>query len=155
MTVIEPYPAVLKSVMRPGDLERHRLLEQRLQDCPLALFEELEPNDILFIDSTHVSKLGSDVNFLFFEILPRIRRGVFVHIHDIFHPFEYPMAWYEEGRAWNEAYMLRAFLEFNTAWRIELSTFYIVRRQRAWFERHIPLMIDKWSGAQIWLSRQA
>ncbi len=75
---------------------------------------------MLFIDSTHVSKVGSDVNFLFFEVLPRLRPGVHVHVHDIAYPFEYPREWVLEGRAWNEAYLLRAFLTGNPHWQIDL-----------------------------------
>lgn len=152
-TFIEPYPDLLRNLLRPGDLDRHELRESRLQDCPLSIFQELEPGDILFVDSSHVSKLGSDVNRFVFEILPALRRGVFVHVHDIFHPFEYPLHWFEEGRAWNEAYVLRAFLQFNEAFRIELASTYLVSRHRAWFVRHMPLMVHKWGGSQLWMSR--
>jgi hypothetical protein len=51
-------------------------------------FAALGENDILFIDSTHVAKVGSDVNYLFFEVLPNLNPGVLIHIHDIFYPFE-------------------------------------------------------------------
>jgi hypothetical protein len=153
VTFIEPYPKLLQSLLRPGDLGRHTLHAQGLQQCPLALFQKLEAGDVLFVDSSHVAKLGSDVNYLVFEILPALAPGVWVHIHDIFFPFEYPPQWYDEGRAWNEAYVLRAFLEFNEAWRIELFSSFMLRRQRAWFEAHMPIILRNWGG-QIWLSRQ-
>ncbi len=105
--------------MRPADL-RHRLIEQRLQDVPLSEFQDLRENDVLFVDSTHVAKLGSDVLRIFFEILPGLAPGVYVHVHDIFWPFEYPEPWIAEGRAWTETYLLRAFLQFNSAFRIVL-----------------------------------
>ena len=91
-------------------MKRHRLVNVKLQDVDLKEFDKLKSGDVLFIDSTHVSKIGSDVNYLFFEILPRLHRGVYIHIHDIFYPFEYPKDWIDEGRAWNENYILRAFL---------------------------------------------
>ena len=90
-----------------------------VQDVDLAVFEALGPGDILFIDSSHVAKVGSDVNHLVFEILPRLSPGVYVHFHDMFYPFEYPEDWIlGEGRYWNEDYLLRAFLQFNGSYAI-------------------------------------
>ena len=116
------------------------------------LFATLEENDILFIDSTHVAKIGSDVNYLFFEVLPRLRAGVYVHVHDIFHPFEYPRAWIYEGRAWTEAYMLRAFLTFNTAFEIVLFNTFLERFHRERFAHKMPLCLRN-EGGSIWLRR--
>ena len=81
-------------------------------------FKSLEKDDILFVDSSHVSKVGSDTHYLFFEVMPTLSSGVLVDVHDIFWPFEYPADWIREGRAWNEAYLLRAFLSFNPAFKI-------------------------------------
>ncbi len=89
------------------------------------LFDVLEAGDILFIDSSHVSKVGSDVNLLFFDVLPRLRPGVWVHVHDIGYPFEYSREWIFEGRAWNEAYLLHAMLIENPHWDIELWCNYL------------------------------
>jgi hypothetical protein len=152
VTFIEPYPAILKSRLRPGDLDRNRLVEQGLQKVPLSVFAELEAGDILFVDSSHVSKLASDLNYLMFEILPVLRPGVFVHIHDVIYPFEYPMLWYQQGRAWNEAYLLRAFLQFNESWRIELFSSFIIRRHMRWFEQHMPVTLRN-TGGHVWISR--
>nr|WP_239028479.1 class I SAM-dependent methyltransferase [Pseudonocardia acidicola] len=120
ITCIEPYPERLHALMRPTDHARVTLLAQRAQDVDPAVLTALRPGDVLFIDSSHVSKVGSDVNHLFFEVLPRLARGVHVHVHDIAYPFEYPQEWIVEGRAWNEAYLLRAFLIQNDRWRITL-----------------------------------
>ncbi len=80
-----------------------RLLNQKVQDVSLEVFERLEKNDILFIDSSHVSKTGSDVNHYLFQSVPRLRSGVLLHIHDILFPFEYPKDWVlNEKRSWNE-----------------------------------------------------
>jgi predicted O-methyltransferase YrrM len=120
VTCVEPYPERLLELLRPGDRERIVLRQEPVQDTPLEVFDALRPNDILFIDSTHVSKPGSDVNWLLFEVLPRLRVGVLVHVHDIFWPFEYPTPWLDEGRNWNENYLIRAFLTLNDRFAVRL-----------------------------------
>jgi predicted O-methyltransferase YrrM len=90
-----------------------------VQEVSLDEFESLCENDILFIDSSHVCKIGSDVQFLFLEVLPRLRPGVVVHIHDIFMPVEYPKQWVlDEHRFWNEQYLLQTFLSFNATFEV-------------------------------------
>ena len=84
---VEPYPRPFLRNALPGVT---RLVEEKVQDVPLADFSRLRSGDVLFIDSSHVAKTGSDVNFLFFEVMPRLARGVRIHIHDIFLPHEYP-----------------------------------------------------------------
>jgi hypothetical protein len=107
-TCVEPYPRPFLLAGVPGIA---RVVQQRVQDVPLREFEPLQAGDILFIDSSHVSKTGSDVNYIVFEILPRLRRGVIVHFHDIFLPAEYPRDWViDERRSWNEQYLVRALL---------------------------------------------
>lgn len=101
----------------------HTLIERRIQDVDPLLFETLEPGDILFIDSSHCSHLGSDVNTLMFECLPRLKPGVWVHFHDIFLPCEYPRVWLEDiGIMWNEQYLLLAFLMFSTRFEVIWSS---------------------------------
>ena len=113
------------SLLRSGDLDKHEVIPKVVQDVPLSRFDELRKNDILFIDSSHVSKTGSDVNYIFFEILPRLRSGVLIHVHDVPYPFEYGEDIVYEGRAWNEAYVLRAFLQFNRAFELLLYPSYL------------------------------
>jgi predicted O-methyltransferase YrrM len=120
LTCVEPYPDRLLALLREGDAERLTLLREPVQDVPLDTYGALEPGDVLFIDSTHVAKAGSDVLWLFFEVLPRLARGVIVHVHDVFWPFEYPREWLVEHRDWTEAYLLRAFLIGNTQWELLL-----------------------------------
>jgi Methyltransferase domain len=120
VTLIEPHPDRLRQLLSPEDLTRCELIESRLQEVPLSTFQALDSDDVLFVDSTHVAKLGSDVNRIIFEILPALASGVIVHFHDVFYPFEYPNNWVREGRGWNEAYLLRAFLEYNEAFEILL-----------------------------------
>ena len=110
VTAIEPFPERLRSVMRDGDADRITVRQHKVQDMPADELADLHAGDVLFVDSTHVAKIGSDVNHLVFDVFPRLPPGVLVHVHDIAYPFEYPQEWVEEGRAWNEAYLLRAFL---------------------------------------------
>jgi len=116
---IEPFPQRLRETLG-GRISDITLYEMPVQEMPNEFWRELDETCLLFIDSSHVAKAGSDVNFLFFEVLPNLNKGCFVHIHDIFSGFEYPEKWLREGRSWNEAYLLRAFLMFNEAFRIYL-----------------------------------
>jgi len=151
-TFVEPYPKLLHSLLREDDRQRVTVLPQRLQDVPQDVFTTLEPGDFLFIDSSHVSKHGSDVNRLFFDVLPALQPGVYVHLHDIFIPFEYPREWIEEGRSWNEAYLLRAFLQFSDSFEIVLMNTYLEHFHEDWFARHMPLCLKN-RGGSIWLRR--
>jgi predicted O-methyltransferase YrrM len=117
-TFIEPFPDRLLSLLGDNDVARSQILRAPVQEAPGGLFAKLHENDILFVDSSHVAKTHSDVMHLLFNILPSLNRGVIVHFHDILWPFEYPSLWLDEGRAWNEAYVLRAFLQYNSTFRI-------------------------------------
>lgn len=152
ITFIEPYPELLHSLISDTDRGRVRILPQPLQVVDPSVFEELEAGDILFIDSTHVSKVDSDVNRLFFEILPTLKEGVYVHIHDVFYPFEYPVEWIRGGRAWNELYLLRAFLQYNSAYRIVLMNTFLEHFHEEFFRANMPLCLVN-TGGSIWLRR--
>ncbi len=149
---IEPYPDRLRSLLRGDETASFRLQEQKLQDVDGALFETLEAGDILFIDSSHVSKIGSDVNRLIFEILPILKPAVLVHFHDIFYPFEYLKDWIMEGRAWNEAYLVRAFLQFNYVYRIVFFNSYLHRIHREAISAGLPLTARN-PGGSLWLQK--
>jgi predicted O-methyltransferase YrrM len=151
-TFIEPHTERLKRLLKEGELCRCRLLEQPVQDVPVALFDALEPNDILLIDSSHVSKVGSDVNHLLFRVLPRLRPGVVIHFHDIFFPFEYPEDWFREGRAWNEAYLVRASLQNNRAYEILLFADYVGKQFRDFLGKKMPLCLKN-TGGSLWLQK--
>jgi predicted O-methyltransferase YrrM len=151
-TFIEPYPDLLYSLIKERD-KKHAILPEKLQDVSQEIFKSLETNDILFIDSTHVSKLGSDVNRIIFEILPSLNPGVLIHVHDIFWPFEYPADWVKQGFAWNEAYLLRAFLEFNNSFEILFFASFLHLYHHDWFQENMPLWLKN-SGGNIWLRRQ-
>lgn len=125
LTFIEPYPERLNALLRDEDKSSIALIEDKVQNVQISEFEALQPNDILIIDSSHVGKTGSDVCYELFEILPSLKAGVNVMIHDIFYPFEYPKAWtLDDQRAWNETYLVRAFLMYNQAFEINFFNHY-------------------------------
>jgi hypothetical protein len=153
MTLVEPHAERLESLLTNQDLRQVRLLRMPVQEVPIAEFSKLEAGDVLFIDSTHVLKTGSDVNHELFQILPVLTRGVVVHFHDIHPGFEYLRESVLAGIAWNEAYAVRAFMQFNTAFEILLwpKLLWTIDRQRV--ERDWPLMATNPGGA-LWLIRR-
>jgi predicted O-methyltransferase YrrM len=150
LTFIDPDPSTVRALLKPTDTAE--IIAAPVQDVPLSRFEALEANDFLFVDSTHVAKTGSDVNRILFDILPRLKEGVYVHFHDMFYPFEYPKEWVYEGRAWNEDYIVRAFLEFNRTFEITLFGTYAIRFHREWFARWMPLCLENPGGA-LWIRK--
>ena len=116
LSFVEPYPDRLKAILKKSD--NVELREENLENIEMEYFQKLDDGDILFIDSSHVSKMGSDVNYLFFDIIPSLKNGVYIHLHDVFSWFEYPMEWIKMGRVWNEQYLLRAFLQYNESFEI-------------------------------------
>lgn len=146
LTCVEPYPSALLALLREGDSDRVTLVPQPVQEVPLETYAALEPGDLLFIDSTHVAKAGSDVLWLYFEVLPRLAPGVVVQVHDVFWPFEYPREWLIDGRDWTENYLLRAFLIGNTRWEMLLFASWL-------WKEHPSVLPDLRSGVpgSIWL----
>ena len=150
VTAIEPYPAVLRDRLRPGD--RVDVIEAPVQSVPLERFEALEANDVLFIDSSHVLKAASDVHFLTTAVLPVLAPGVVVHLHDMFWPFEYLRHWIEQGRAWNECYLVHAFLLYNDAFEVVLFNHFLAQCRPEVIEAELPAMAENPGGA-LWLRR--
>lgn len=151
ITFIEPYPDRLLRLLRPED-RWVRLVRNKVQDISPDVFRVLAAGDLLFIDSSHVVKCGSDVQFLLFEVLPLLNPGVFVHFHDIFYPFEYPAEWILNGRHWNEAYFLRAFLAYNSAWKVHFFVSYASIRFQAFIRERMPRSSAN-PGGSLYLSR--
>ena len=126
VTCIEPFP---RPFLTRGIDGISRVVEQKVQQVAHAEFERLQSGDVLFIDSSHVAKTGSDVNYLFFEVLPRLAKGVRIHIHDIFLPHDYLKQWViEENRSWNEQYLLRALLMYSSAFKVVFGSSYAFHR---------------------------
>ena len=114
--VVDPYPRKTIQMGIPG---LTHIVPKKVEELDLEFFEALESGDILFIDSSHVVKIGGDVNYLYLEVLPRLNAGVIVHSHDIFLPYEYPKEWIiKEHKFWTEQYLLQAFLTYNSAFEV-------------------------------------
>lgn len=149
---IEPYPRDFLL-----DLGRKVTLHQApVQQASMEIFDRLEAGDVLFVDSSHVAKTGSDVNHLFFEVFPRLASGVIIHVHDIFLPFEYPESWViDERRSWNEQYLLRALLMGSDSYEILFGAayagFYLSRELRAAFDAAGQ---PYYSGGSFWMVKR-
>lgn len=113
---IDPYP---NPMLKNGFNCISQFIEKKVQDIDFKFFEKLDKNDVLFIDSSHVVKINSDVCYEYLELLPRLKKGVLIHIHDIFLPREYPKEFLINKKYfWNETYLIQAFLMYNDAFRI-------------------------------------
>ena len=147
-TFIEPYPDRLNSILRPTDRDHCTVLVQKVQEVDLEVFDQLESGDVLFIDSSHIAKSGSDLLHEIFEVLPRLPSGVYVHFHDIMYPFDYPVRWMvKQNRSWNEPYFLRAFLMYNPEFTVHFWTDF-----HALFGSHVDdPHVDR--ASSIWLRR--
>lgn len=151
-TAIDPFPPDFMSGGVPGIDE---VRAEEIQETPLELFDQLGQNDLLFIDTSHVVKTGGDVPWIYNQILPRLRSGVVVHLHDAFLPGDYPEHWVREGRAWNELYLIQAFLAFNSAFEIVFGTHWM--RQNHWdlLQVAFPGLTDenRDRGSSLWIRR--
>lgn len=119
-TIVDPYPGDATRKL-PGVSD---VLPQRVETLPESFFDDLDEGDVLFVDSGHTVRIGGDVNFLILDILPRLKPGVLVHFHDIALPYEYDRGYIANPAfrvLWTEAYMLQAFLAFNSAFEVLLS----------------------------------
>jgi predicted O-methyltransferase YrrM len=149
LTAIDPEP-------RTALVAAHARLERRpATEMPLARFLELEPGDLLFIDSSHTVKRGSDVNYLVLEVLPRLAAGIVVHFHDIFLPLDYPRAWFARGTFLAEQYLVHAFLLGNRDWEIRCAARALAERNpdrlRPWLAVHEP---GSAGPSSLWLRRK-
>lgn len=152
LTCIEPYPRKFLTQDIPGLSE---VIIDKVENLDPAIFESLDAGDILFIDSSHVSKTGSDVNFLYFDIFPLLKKGVRVHIHDIFLPNEYPKEWViDENRSWNEQYLLRALLMYSSAFKVLFGCAYAMHK----FPELVAKALNRsdcygYGGGSFWIER--
>jgi hypothetical protein len=147
ITLIEPNPDRLNSLLRDNDRKTTKVINTRVQEAPSDIFLTLQSGDFLFLDSSHVVKCQSDLQILLFEILPRLQSGVHVHFHDIFYPFEYPGDWIMEGRYYNENYFLQAFLSYNCEWEIRFFNSYVDFMFPELIKEKMPLCAQKNPGS--------
>jgi len=156
LTFIEPYPERLYSLLKDTDKTKNKIFELPIQQVPFSEFESLKAGDFLFVDSSHVSKTGSDVNYIFFEVLPRLKSGVIIHFHDIFTPMEYPKSWVMKKDVWfgfNEIYILRAFLMYNPEFEVIMFNTFLEEHHEDWFRKDMPLCLEN-KGGSIWLRKK-
>lgn len=147
---IEPYPseAIRKNPL-PG-----RFLEKKIQDVPLDVFKELRANDVLFIDTTHVIKAQSDCCYELLEVLPSLVPGVFVHVHDIFTPYDYPGEWLlDYRRPFNEQYGLECLLSHSQGFEVVLPVYFLFAAHLAALRRLLPQGTSR--AGSFWLKRKA
>lgn len=149
---VDPFPRPFIRELQKNSGAISRLHAEKVEELPVSFFSGLEANDVLFIDSSHVAKTGSDVNYLFFEVLPRLAPGVVIHIHDIFLPCDYPANWVLDlGFCWNEQYLLRALLMHSTAFEVLFGS--------AYAELAVPDLLrmawgrDVSGGSSFWMRR--
>jgi len=154
-TIIDPY-----SILEPKNFPKNtNIIRQNVELIELKLFESLEANDILFIDSSHVCKIGSDVNFEILEILPLLNIGVLIHFHDINIPYEYPKIYATNPKFrvfWNESYLLQAFLICNSEFEIILPMDYLQRNFLEDLKSFFPLSTGTnfgWVSGSFWIKR--
>ena len=150
----DPFPraAVLGGPTPPAPT---RLEVISATDVPMETFDDLRADDVLFVDTTHTVKLGSDVNFLILDVLPRLHPGVVVHFHDIFLPWEYPRVWFEEMQYyWAEQYLLQAFLAFNAEFDVLIPAGAVAREYPDRLQQVIPSFRKGVSPGSMWLRRR-
>ncbi|MCL5407122.1 MAG: class I SAM-dependent methyltransferase [Patescibacteria group bacterium] len=155
--IIDPYPL---DFIKEKKTNFNKLHLKRVELMPPGFFEKLEKNDILFIDSGHTVRIGSDVNFLYLDILPRLKPGVMVHIHDIGLPHEYSEVYATQEffrQFWTEQYLLQAFLIFNSEFEIMLAMNYLMTDRLKDFKVAFPIYNPKkhpYISGSFWLKRK-
>lgn len=156
VTFIDPHPERLESILREGDRDKVKvkIIPKRVQDVDVDLFQQLTRDDLLFIDSSHVLKVGSDLQHILFKIVPFLPVGVHMHFHDIFYPFEYPVEWLKFGRYWNELYMIRAFLAGNRVWQVTMFNEFVNKEFGALLEEKMPACREDF-GSSLYITRVA
>ena len=124
ITSIEPYP--ITELVESAKNQNITLVQEKVESLDVGIFKQLNKNDILFIDSSHVVDIGNDVHYLYLKVLPQIPVGTYIHIHDIRFPYEYPKKWVlNERKNWCEQYLLHMFLAFNDNFEIILASNYL------------------------------
>jgi hypothetical protein len=146
LTCIEPHPRPFVREIR----EVAALRQERVELTPQAVFDELAAGDVLFIDSSHVVKTGSDVVHQLLEVVPRLADGVVVHVHDIFIPEDYPEGWVRAGFGWTEQYLLQAYLSGNARAHVIAANRWLSRRHPAELEASLGAVGSE--GSSFWFA---
>jgi hypothetical protein len=149
VTLIEP--DLKREVV--GELSAGWQVEERpLQLADLAVFEDLGPQDVVFYDGSHCVRTASDVNWMFFQVLPRLAPGVWIHVHDLSWPRDYSAIWVlDEGLTWNEQYLVQAFLMGNASYRVRLAVSMLALLR----SDEVEALFDRFPGASLWIEKVA
>ncbi len=132
------------------------VLRKRVEEAPRELFAGLESGDLLFIDSSHVIRPQGDVLTEYLQILPALRKGVIVHVHDIFSPRDYPQEWVAQRLwLWNEQYLLEAFLSENRAWKILAALNLLKNRHFEALKRVCPYLTPEREPGSFYMQKIA
>lgn len=149
-TCIEPYP---RKFLLDASWPDYELITELVQNVPVSRFDGV---DLLFIDSSHVSKIGSDVNYEFLEIVPHTPVGCLIHWHDIAMPKNYWRDWIRtSGQFWNESYMLHAFLLFNKSFEIRWAACHMQAKHLPELKSRFPYLKDQHRLSSFWVERIA
>jgi glycosyltransferase involved in cell wall biosynthesis len=151
LSVLDPHPS--PHVTSRSELAA-RVSPLAAQDVPEEVVEELEPSDILFVDTSHTVKIGGDVNRIVLDLLPKVAPGVVVHFHDVFLPKDYSRGHLENAHYWTEQYLLQAFLMYNGEWEVLASAQALARRAPERMGHLIPSFGVGVSPGAIWLRRR-
>lgn len=124
--IYDPYPFTASPL---GPVSGTKVEAIRAEDLdPTLITDLLDEGDVLFVDTSHTVKTGGDVDHICSAIIPRLAPGVWVHVHDVFLPFEYPRTWViDDRRLWAEQYLVHAFLAFNDAFSVRFPAMAVSR----------------------------
>lgn len=132
------------------------IVRSKVEDVELSFFSKLQENDILFIDSSHIIRPQGDVLFEYLELLPSLRKGVIVHIHDIFSPKNYLKQWLQdEVWFWNEQYLLEAFLTHNSTWKVVGALNYLHHNHYEKFKTIAPFLTPEREPGSFYIQKIA
>jgi predicted O-methyltransferase YrrM len=148
-TAYDPYA---RDFIRAG-VEPLTLRLDSAGNVPVETFEALRDGDVLFVDTTHTVKLGSEVNHVILDVLPRLAPGVVVHVHDVFLPCEYPKGFFEKRLFWSEQYLLQAFLSQNPNWEILLPLHFLARDRPAEVAKLVRSFQPQVGPGAFWIRR--
>jgi predicted O-methyltransferase YrrM len=131
-----------------------RVIRERVETCDLSMFKNLEQGDLLFIDSSHVIRPQGDVLHEYLVIIPLLRDGVFVHVHDVFTPSDYPETYIvEHGRIWSEQYLVEALLH-NSRYKVVAMLNYLTRCHHSTMRQCCPYLTDESTPSSLYFQVQ-
>jgi hypothetical protein len=152
VVVVDRYPG---EVVREGIPGVDQLINADVHEAEPSIFARLGQGDILFIDTSHVVRCASEVNYLFFEVIPRLNPGVMVHVHDIFFPNDYPRSWVVDLKLfWTEQYLLQAFLAFNSEFQVLFCNSFMAARHTDEMRSIFP-QSPHVGGTSFWMVRRS